>query len=127
MSLSPILTVSTSLFLESKILILGGGASGADVMLIISGSLQMNNTNMSILLSGRDPRRVLQTADNLPNWHHSERDILRGHVVGALNFVYFVGFSHDDAMMLQDDRVGVDTGLTRKSYYYVSNLSRLIE
>lgn len=42
-SLSPILTVSTSLFLESKIRILGGGASGADVMLIISGSLQMQD------------------------------------------------------------------------------------
>lgn len=38
-SLSPIRTVSTSLALESKIRILGGGASGADVMLIISGSL----------------------------------------------------------------------------------------
>jgi len=38
-SLSPIRTVSTSLARESKILILGGGASGAEVMLIISGSL----------------------------------------------------------------------------------------
>ena len=38
-SLSPILTVSTSLARLSRILILGAGASGAEVMLIMSGSL----------------------------------------------------------------------------------------
>lgn len=38
-SLSPIRTVSTSLDLLSRMRILGGGASGALVMLIISGSL----------------------------------------------------------------------------------------
>lgn len=38
-SLSPILTVSTSLASASKIRILGGGASGAEVMGIMSGSL----------------------------------------------------------------------------------------
>lgn len=37
-NLSPIRTVSTSLVLLSRIRILGGGASGALVMLIISGS-----------------------------------------------------------------------------------------
>lgn len=39
-SLSPILTVSTSRWRVSKMRILGGGASGADVILIISGSLR---------------------------------------------------------------------------------------
>lgn len=38
-SLSPIRTVSTSLDLLSRMRILGGGASGALVILIISGSL----------------------------------------------------------------------------------------
>lgn len=42
-SLSPILTVSTSLSLASKMRILGGGASGAEVMLIASGSLLIQN------------------------------------------------------------------------------------
>lgn len=41
-SLSPILTVSTSWRRLSRMRILGGGASGAEVMLIISGSLKKN-------------------------------------------------------------------------------------
>lgn len=52
-SLSPILTVSTSRLLESKILIRGGGASGAEVILIISGSLkQEKNKKMNQFSSG---------------------------------------------------------------------------
>ena len=49
-SLSPILTVSTSFCLASRILILGAGASGAEVMLIMSGSLMGIIPNVMFLL-----------------------------------------------------------------------------
>lgn len=50
----------------------------------------------------------------LPNWHHSEGDVLRGHVVRALDFVDLIRLGHDDAVVLEDDRVAVDTDLERK-------------
>lgn len=48
---------------------------------------------------------------HLPNRHHAECDVLRAHVVCAFHFVDFIGFGHDDAVVLQDDRVRVDAGL----------------
>lgn len=42
----------------------------------------------------------------LPDGHHSEGDVARRHVVRALDFVDLVAFGHDDAVMLQHDRVG---------------------
>lgn len=45
-SLSPILTVSTSLRAASRMRILGGGASGAEVMGIMSGSLSERSTTL---------------------------------------------------------------------------------
>lgn len=45
--------------------------------------------------------------------HHAERDVLRGHVVRALDLVDLVGLRHHDVVVLQDDGVGVhaDCGL----------------
>jgi hypothetical protein len=48
---------------------------------------------------------------NLPNRHHSESDILRRHVIGTFNFVDLIGFGHNNAVMLQDNRVAVDADL----------------
>lgn len=64
-----------------------------------------------------DPRwrrlRRARDADHfrVPDRHHAEGDVLRGHVVRALNFVDFVGLRHHDGMMLQHHRVRVDPSL----------------
>lgn len=102
-NLSPIRTVSTSRVRESRIRILGGGASGADVMLIISGSLKnadFGQLSVSV--------QVL-----LPDGHHAECDILGRHIVGAFDFVDFISFGHDNAVMLKNHRIGIDASLKR--------------
>jgi len=43
--------------------------------------------------------------------HHAEGDVLRAHVVRALNLVDLVGLGHHHAVMLQHHCVGVDTSL----------------
>lgn len=64
-----------------------------------------------------DPwRRCLRRARNADHFrvsdrHHTEGDILRRHVVRALNFVDFVGLSHYHGMVLQYDRVRIDPSL----------------
>lgn len=43
--------------------------------------------------------------------HHPEGNILRGHVVRALHFVYLVRLGHHHGMVLKDDGVRVDSSL----------------
>lgn len=47
----------------------------------------------------------------IPDRHHSEGDVLRGHVVRALDFVDFIGFCHHDTVMLEYHGVAVHSGL----------------
>lgn len=42
----------------------------------------------------------------IPDGHHAEGNVARRHVVGAFNLVNLVAFSHDDAVVLEDDGVG---------------------
>lgn len=46
----------------------------------------------------------------ISNWHHAERDVLRAHVVGTLDFVDLVGLRHDNRVMLQHDSVAINAG-----------------
>lgn len=46
------------------------------------------------------------------DWHHAEGDVLGAHVVRALDLVDLIRLSHHDRMMLQHDRVCVDSGRT---------------
>lgn len=36
----------------------------------------------------------------IPDWHHSEGDIFRAHIVSAFDFIDFIGLRHNNAMML---------------------------
>lgn len=42
---------------------------------------------------------------SIPDWHHSERNIFRAHVISAFNFVDFISLRHNNAMMLQNNCV----------------------
>lgn len=63
--------------------------------------------------SRRRRLRCARDADHfrVSDRHHAEGDVLRGHVVRALNFVDFVGLRHHHGMVLQYDRVRVDSSL----------------
>lgn len=106
-SLSPIRTVSTSLFRLSNIRILGGGASGAEVMLIISGSLCKKIDSILLKLK-------IQRGDYLPDRHHSKCYIFRRHIISAFDFIDFVSLCHYYTVVLKNNCVAVDTCLYRK-------------
>lgn len=63
--------------------------------------------------SRRRRLRCARDADHfrVSDWHHAEGDILRGHIVCALNFVDFVSLCHHHGMVLQYDRVRIDSSL----------------
>lgn len=50
---------------------------------------------------------------NLPNWQHSECDILRAHIISALDFVDFISFCHNDAVVLQNNRIRINARLNK--------------
>lgn len=41
------------------------------------------------------------TKYTLPDGHHSKSDVLGGHIIGTLDFVDFISFSHDNTVVLQ--------------------------
>ena len=107
MSWSPMRTVSTSPPLGVRMRMRGGGAVGADVMLIMSGSLQSSNqSRIKFPLHRHRGTWIPPHGTNLPDGHHAEGHVPRRHVVSALDLVDFVTFGHDDAVVLQDDGVG---------------------
>lgn len=58
-----------------------------------------------------------------PDGHHPERDVLRRHVVRALDFIDFVRFRHDHAVVLQNDRIGKHSSLCKeKRHFYQSEI-----
>lgn len=57
-------------------------------------------------------RRVDVDGLGIAHWHHSEGDVLRAHVVRALDLVDLVGLGHHHGVVLQDNGVGVDSGGT---------------
>lgn len=61
-----------------------------------------------------------------PDGHHSECDVLRTHVVCALDLVDLVRFGHYHAVMLEHDRVGVYASLKIEMFYYpADNIMRI--
>lgn len=46
----------------------------------------------------------------IPDGHHAEGDVTRGHVVGTFDFVDLVSLGHDDRMVLEDNGVGEHAG-----------------
>lgn len=51
---------------------------------------------------------------NLPDWHHSEGDILGTHIICTLNFVNLISFSHNYTMMLQHNSIRINSSLKIK-------------
>lgn len=54
---------------------------------------------------------ILRGSVYIPDRHHTEGDVLRRHVVRALDFVDFIRFCHHDAVMLKYHGVAVDSSL----------------
>ena len=102
-SLSPILTVSTSFCLASRILILGAGASGAEVMLIMSGSLMGIMPKVMFLLLVSYVHLTWRQRNMICEFSFKSYE--------RLYLVDFVSLCHHDAVPLNHDSVGVDSTL----------------
>ena len=94
------LTVVRNLNSESK------SISNSDCLHFLSKGIQDFDFRGRSLGSRSNGNRI-----QIPNWHHSKRNVPRTNVIRTLHFVDLVGLRHHDGMVLEHDRVRVHATL----------------